>query len=85
MERTNTFAKSIRNASEELVYAVESQGSIYYKGDYTTASEAIHHCIDQFHHLLQSLEPENSQTFQHIWSEPLFQLRSRLDALPLPK
>ncbi|KAG1448083.1 hypothetical protein G6F55_010814 [Rhizopus delemar] len=78
------FEHAIKIATEEMVYAVQSQGSIYYEGDYRVASDAVHVCLDQFHHLLQSLSTEHAQRFQHHWSEPLFQLRSRLDSLPLP-
>ncbi|KAL4213874.1 hypothetical protein AB4K20DRAFT_1983956 [Rhizopus microsporus] len=79
------FEKSFQIAADEMVYAIESQGSIYYRGDFLAASEAVHLCIDQFHDLLHSLKPDKSHTFQLKWSEPLFKLRSRLDSLPSPK
>ncbi|KAG1053320.1 hypothetical protein G6F43_004591 [Rhizopus delemar] len=78
------FEKSYKLASEELRYAVESQGSIYYRGDFIATTEAVEHCIYQFHHLSRSLQPAKANLFQHRWSNALCLLQSRLDDLPLP-
>ncbi|KAG1442474.1 hypothetical protein G6F56_011050 [Rhizopus delemar] len=77
------FEKSYLLATEELNYAIESQGSIYYQGDLLATEEAVHHCLDQFHDLLRLLQPRSAQYLQHRWSEALYQLQSRLSSLPV--
>ncbi|KAG2204648.1 hypothetical protein INT47_011943, partial [Mucor saturninus] len=72
-------------AVDEMAYAIESQGSIYYSGDLITATEAVDACLDRFRHLMQTLHPDRSHRFQEEWTDALFELRSRLDALPYHK
>lgn len=67
-----------------MAYAIESQGSIYYRGDLLTATEAVDACLDHFRHLMQTLNTDRSHTFQREWTDVLFELRSRLDSLPFP-
>ncbi|GAA5810019.1 hypothetical protein MFLAVUS_003434 [Mucor flavus] len=71
-------------AVDEMAYAIESQGSIYYSGDLLTATEAVDACLDRFRHLMQTLSIDRSHTFQKEWTDILFELRSRLDSLPFP-
>ncbi|KAI8059083.1 uncharacterized protein B0P05DRAFT_517208 [Gilbertella persicaria] len=76
------FGEMYKFAVDEMEYAIESQGSIYYKGDLLATIEAVDACLKRFQSLMQTLQSDRSHQFQEKWTDILFDLRSRLDALP---
>ncbi|KAI8394057.1 uncharacterized protein BYT42DRAFT_542227 [Radiomyces spectabilis] len=72
-----------RLAEDEMAYAIESQGSIYYNGDLCSAREAVSSCLSQYHRLHDRLNKVDSLELDSQWADTLVQLRMRLDALPL--
>lgn len=80
----NEFIKTYEFAVDEVNYAIESQGSIYYDGDLSTATEAVDTCLDNFRELMQIINRDRSHEIQQKWTDTLFALRARLDDLPPP-
>ncbi|KAG1320765.1 hypothetical protein G6F62_011160 [Rhizopus arrhizus] len=71
------------NAKIEIDFALESQGSIYYEGDYSTAYTAFAHCLAKYESTMQSFgDTANSIKFRFRWETDIQQLRIRLNALP---
>ncbi|CAO3627147.1 unnamed protein product [Mucor hiemalis] len=71
------------SAKEELAYAAESQGSIYYEGDKMTAQAAFDACTEKYDAAMHAFgESANSIKFRFRWEEDLNQLRLTLHALP---
>ncbi|KAI9276533.1 hypothetical protein BY458DRAFT_488654 [Sporodiniella umbellata] len=81
-KEVDSFEKSYLLAIEELNYAIESQGSIYYHGDLVSSTEAVHHCFDKFNYVLRLLQPTDAHFFQKKWSAALYQLQLYLNSLP---
>ncbi|KAF7722847.1 hypothetical protein EC973_002649 [Apophysomyces ossiformis] len=42
-------------AKDEMEYADESQGSVYYRDDYQTAKKAVKECLEAYEAFLQEL------------------------------
>ncbi|CEP11322.1 hypothetical protein [Parasitella parasitica] len=81
-KQIDEFEELYRLAVDEMAYAIESQGSIYYRGDLISTTEAVNNCLDRFQQLMQTLHSDRSHKFQQEWTDILFELRSRLDSLP---
>ncbi|OBZ88631.1 hypothetical protein A0J61_03323 [Choanephora cucurbitarum] len=72
-----------REAKEEIAYAIESQGSIYYEGDVATANAAFELCESKFATALQILgDTTNAVKFRFRWETDLQELRLLLENLP---
>ncbi|KAI8889096.1 hypothetical protein K501DRAFT_239420 [Backusella circina FSU 941] len=70
-------------AVDELNYAEDSHGSSYYSGDLATARNALDECANCFLYIIQRVQ--NVHTREHIqatMAPKLFQLQSRIEALP---
>ena len=67
---------------EELAFATESQGSIYYGGDWLAAKEAMEICVARHQQLLDI--PSYSHLIPNHWPDTLARLQEQLDSLPLP-
>ncbi|KAI8368514.1 hypothetical protein BD560DRAFT_353130 [Blakeslea trispora] len=83
----NTFSSELellyREAKEEIAYAIESQGSIYYEGDVATANAAFELCESKFTTALQILgDTTNAVKFRFRWETDLQELRLLLENLP---
>ncbi|KAG1457483.1 hypothetical protein G6F56_006595 [Rhizopus delemar] len=71
------------NAKIEIDFAFESQGSIYYEGDYSTAHSAFSMCLSKYESALQNFgDTANTIKFTFRWETDIHQLRLRLNALP---
>ncbi|KAI7871477.1 hypothetical protein BDF14DRAFT_1761449 [Spinellus fusiger] len=77
------FKEHYTFAEDEMAYATESHGSIYYHGDLLAAQEAVHLCLADYHHLLSLLDKTNSRHIDSQWADLLGLLRHRLEALPI--
>ncbi|KAI8970138.1 hypothetical protein BDF20DRAFT_838526 [Mycotypha africana] len=83
IKQLNEFQDMYKLAVDEIAYATESQGSIYYNGDLLTATEAVNACLDKFRNILLSMkDTHRSFRFQQDWTDTLFALRTKLDGLP---
>ncbi|EPB86091.1 hypothetical protein HMPREF1544_07167 [Mucor circinelloides 1006PhL] len=72
-----------RDAREEIEYAIESQGSIYYEGDKATAHAAFELCETKYDTVMQQFgDTTNAIKFRFRWETDLHQLRSMLSNLP---
>ncbi|KAI8881463.1 hypothetical protein K501DRAFT_156144, partial [Backusella circina FSU 941] len=73
-------------AKEEINYAQESQGSIYYEGDQQSAYDALAACENKYDIILQQLQNGYSMMavmqFKSKWEAELFQLRVQINSLP---
>ncbi|KAI9356860.1 hypothetical protein BD770DRAFT_322542 [Pilaira anomala] len=70
-------------AKEEIAYAVESQGSIYFEGDKQTAQTALDLCQSKYDSVMQMFkETANAIKFRFRWESELVQLRITFDSLP---
>ncbi|KAI8980955.1 hypothetical protein BDB01DRAFT_851375 [Pilobolus umbonatus] len=76
------FVRSYQYAVDEMAYAIESQGSIYYNGDYDTATEAIDICFNLFEQVMKTLNPKKAYRFKQEWDFTMSELQSRLKSLP---
>ncbi|KAI8084082.1 uncharacterized protein B0P05DRAFT_467293 [Gilbertella persicaria] len=73
-----------KEAKEEIEYAIESQGSIYYEGDVATANAAFELCELKYTTALQILgDTTNTVKFRFRWETDLQQLRLLLENLPM--
>ncbi|KAL0075331.1 hypothetical protein J3Q64DRAFT_1776020 [Phycomyces blakesleeanus] len=70
-------------AEDEMGYAVESRGSIYYRGDLLAAQEAVEICLGHYQQLTSLLDSVTSAQLNARWSKSLSHLRTRLDGLPM--
>ncbi|KAI8096204.1 uncharacterized protein BX664DRAFT_323381 [Halteromyces radiatus] len=70
-------------AKDEMEYAEESQGSVYYQEDHGTAKKAVQQCLDAYDTFLKEL-PTNDmrQEVQGKVGFKLKELKMALDALP---
>lgn len=70
-------------AKEELFYASESYGSIYYEGDKTTAENAYNTCEAKYKQIIHLLEgTTNAIKFKFQWEADIYQLGLKLNDLP---
>ncbi len=68
---------------KKIDYAIESQGSIYYEGDRTTAFTAVEICEQKYKTVMQVFgESTHGIKFKFRWELDLHQLRLQLSLLP---
>ncbi|KAI8888736.1 hypothetical protein K501DRAFT_239877 [Backusella circina FSU 941] len=71
------------NAKDEINFAIESQGSIYYEGDIATSQTAVESCEAKYIAVIRRLgKTANTVKFKYRWELDLYQLRLQFDALP---
>ncbi|OZJ02981.1 hypothetical protein BZG36_03147 [Bifiguratus adelaidae] len=69
-------------AKDELVYAQESQGSVYYHEDKMTADEAVRECLEAYSVLLAKSGKEAEQVRTKIGTK-MNKLQKAWEALPM--
>ncbi|KAI9495316.1 hypothetical protein BDB00DRAFT_242508 [Zychaea mexicana] len=69
---------------EELAYAIESQGSIYYEGDLITAKRALAAYIDCYEELVQLTRGPELLSLHIEWEASRKDLYEKLKKLPVP-
>ncbi|KAG0790661.1 hypothetical protein G6F22_006351 [Rhizopus arrhizus] len=71
-------------ALDELNYAEDSRGSLYYSGDRVAAKEAIEHCVEAYQLILeQSVTLEQQDKLKSTIGIKISQLVNKFDSLPL--
>ncbi|CDS09985.1 hypothetical protein LRAMOSA02662 [Lichtheimia ramosa] len=78
------FHHLYHTVQEELLYATESQGSVYYEGDLVAAKEALDAWIDHYQILSRHLDPKELATLHEQWEDTRKELQESLDKLPSP-
>ncbi|KAG0256027.1 hypothetical protein BG011_004805 [Mortierella polycephala] len=68
-------------ARDELEYAEEARGSVYYNDDKETAKEAVQECLDSYDQLLKDLDDAQKLDVQRKIGLKIMELKSQLDAL----
>ncbi|KAI8138892.1 hypothetical protein BJV82DRAFT_629186 [Fennellomyces sp. T-0311] len=81
-EELSELVQAYEFAEDELAYAIESQGSIYFEGDRETALEAFEVCVDRFQDLLARLSKADAIKLGAQYSGAIASLHARLIALP---
>ncbi|KAI9315650.1 hypothetical protein BX666DRAFT_2028545 [Dichotomocladium elegans] len=69
-------------ALDELAYAIESQGSIYYDGDRETAQEAFDTCVGRYRFLMDHLSDADCVKLSARYYHALQDLHTQLSQLP---
>ncbi|KAI7878176.1 hypothetical protein K492DRAFT_209136 [Lichtheimia hyalospora FSU 10163] len=69
---------------EELLYATESQGSVYYEGDLVAAKEALDAWVHHYQTLSRQLDPKELTTLNEQWEGTRQELQDHLNKLPSP-
>ncbi|KAL1932092.1 hypothetical protein VTP01DRAFT_9148 [Rhizomucor pusillus] len=67
---------------EELIYAVESQGSIYYADDFRAVQDALNAWLERYNDLTRILTKSELATLDAQWEATRMDLQCRLDTLP---
>ncbi|KAF9373968.1 hypothetical protein CPB97_000211 [Podila verticillata] len=80
--------KSVQNitdlfmiARDELEYAEEARGSVYYNDDKETARSAVQECLDTYDVLLKDCSQDQKLDIQRKIGLKIMELKSQLDAL----
>lgn len=60
-EAINNIEELFGAAKDEMEFAVESQGSVYYHEDRATAQKAVEECLDAFDKLLEELPDDTAR------------------------
>ncbi|KAF9186464.1 hypothetical protein BGZ51_001992 [Haplosporangium sp. Z 767] len=68
-------------ARDELEYAEEARGSVYYNDDKETAKEAVQECLSSYDQLLKDLDDAQKLDVQRKIGLKIMELKSQLDAL----
>ncbi|KAK9760482.1 hypothetical protein K7432_015436 [Basidiobolus ranarum] len=68
-------------ARDELEYATESKGSVYYNDEKAAAQAAVTDCLDAFDSLIERLDDTQKSDVQRKIGLKILELRSQLDAL----
>ncbi|KAG0337506.1 hypothetical protein BG000_005331 [Podila horticola] len=68
-------------ARDELEYAEEARGSVYYNDDKETARAAVQECLDTYDVLLKDCSQEQKLDIQRKIGLKIMELKSQLDAL----
>ncbi|KAF9920062.1 hypothetical protein FBU30_010211 [Linnemannia zychae] len=68
-------------ARDELEYAEEARGSVYYNDDKETARQAVQETLDAFDVLLKDLDDAQKLDVQRKIGLKILELKSQLDAL----
>ncbi|KAI8997130.1 hypothetical protein BDB01DRAFT_751896 [Pilobolus umbonatus] len=79
---TSEFEELYRMAEEEIRYAIDSHGSIYYEEDHSAAYSAVDQCQTKYSEVLKYISTEDAIVFQCQWKADLNQLCIRLSLLP---
>ncbi|KAG1452590.1 hypothetical protein G6F56_007775 [Rhizopus delemar] len=79
---TNKVLEMYQLALDELNYAQDSRGSLYYSGDLVAAEEAIVNYTDSYKFLLEQCSPEQQEELQITLGSKLNQLSDKLKSLP---
>ncbi|KAJ8663279.1 hypothetical protein O0I10_000517 [Lichtheimia ornata] len=78
------FHHLYHTVQEELLYATESQGSVYYEGDLMAAKEALDAWVHHYQILSRHLDPKELRTLHEQWEDTRKELQESLDKLPSP-
>ncbi|KAF9575539.1 hypothetical protein EC968_002800 [Mortierella alpina] len=85
---TEDIEKGVQNitdlfmiARDELEYADEARGSVYYNDDKETARQAVQECLTSYDQLLQDLNDAQKLDVQRKIGLKIMELKSQLDAL----
>ncbi|KAI9491854.1 hypothetical protein BDB00DRAFT_789177 [Zychaea mexicana] len=81
-EELTELMQAYEFAEDELAYAIDSQGSVYFDNDRETAEEAIDACVDRFHFLLSRLSKADSIKLETQYAGAIASLHARLNSLP---
>ncbi|KAF9951084.1 hypothetical protein BGZ70_001125 [Mortierella alpina] len=68
-------------ARDELEYADEARGSVYYNDDKETARQAVQECLTAYDELLKDLNDAQKLDVQRKIGLKIMELKSQLDAL----
>ncbi|KAG0010870.1 hypothetical protein BGZ80_001129 [Entomortierella chlamydospora] len=68
-------------ARDELEYAEEARGTVYYNEDKETAREAVQECLTTYEELLKDLDDAQKLDVQRKIGLKIMELKSQLDAL----
>ncbi|KAF9399557.1 hypothetical protein BGX21_006012 [Mortierella sp. AD011] len=68
-------------ARDELEYAEEARGTVYYNDDKETAREAVQECLKSYDELLKDLDDAQKLDVQRKIGLKIMELKSQLDAL----
>ncbi|KAI8597664.1 hypothetical protein EDD21DRAFT_384857 [Dissophora ornata] len=68
-------------ARDELEYAEEARGTVYYNDDKETAREAVQECLTAYNELLTDLNEAQKLDVQRKIGLKIMELKSQLDAL----
>lgn len=68
-------------ARDELEYAEEARGTVYYNDDKEGAREAVQECLNTYDNLLKDLNNEQKLDVQRKIGLKIMELKSQLDAL----
>ncbi|KAI7849431.1 hypothetical protein BDC45DRAFT_540152 [Circinella umbellata] len=81
-EELNELIQAYEFAEDELAYAIDSQGSVYFDNDRETAEEAIEVCVDRYNFLLSRLSKAETIKLNAQYYGAIASLHVRLSALP---
>lgn len=81
-EKIDEFLQMVEFAEDELDYAFESRGSIYYHGDVESAQEAVASCLERYRSMLACASRAESARLDAQYRSIIYHLQARLDALP---
>ncbi|KAF9896356.1 hypothetical protein BX616_007628 [Lobosporangium transversale] len=68
-------------ARDELEYAEEARGTVYYNDDKEAAREAVQECLSTYDELLKDLDEAQKLDVQRKIGLKIMELKSQLDAL----
>ncbi|KAI1311571.1 hypothetical protein EDD11_003423 [Mortierella claussenii] len=68
-------------ARDELEYAEEARGTVYYNDDKEAAREAVQDCLNSYNELLKELDDTQKLDVQRKIGLKIMELKSQLDAL----
>ncbi|EIE88305.1 hypothetical protein G6F46_000796 [Rhizopus delemar] len=80
---TKKVMEAYQFALDELNYAQDSRGSLYYSGDRVAAKEAIEQCDEAYAFLLEQCTPQQESELKSSLGQQLVELMSQFDSLPL--
>ncbi|KAG0048247.1 hypothetical protein BGZ83_006776 [Gryganskiella cystojenkinii] len=80
-KHVQTITDQFIEARDELEYAEEARGSVYYNDDKETARQAVQQCLDTYDNLLKELDNDQKLDVQRKIGLKIMELKSQLDAL----
>ncbi|KAI7818055.1 hypothetical protein BC939DRAFT_401954 [Gamsiella multidivaricata] len=75
------IADLFMTARDELEYAEEARGTVYYNDDKDGAREAVQECLNAYDVLLKELDDAQKLDVQRKIGLKIMELKSQLDAL----